>query len=1179
MSRALLCLFCLFAWCQLMAQNDQLSNWRTQRLSIDSSVQSIDSLPIVPSSLTVFHAKSGAEIDSSQYQISGHTISWAKALVQEKSLIQVDVRYRVLAYPLEKPLQHVDTSQVFQRKNEDGLLSFEYSPYDPGQQLVDFKGLDYSGSFARGLSFGNSQNLVLNSSFNLQMAGKLGDDVEILAAITDQNIPLQAEGNTQQLQEFDRIFIQLKKQNNTFIAGDYELQRPNSYFMNYFKKLQGATFQNSRSLFEKGRLTTKVSGAIARGKFARNVIEQIEGNQGPYKLRGGEGERFIIVLAGTEKVFIDGFLLKRGLEEDYIIDYNRGDITFTANRLITKDTRIIVEFEYADQNYLRSMYAVSSEYQDERWKIQFNLYSEQDGKNSGSNQELDSLDRSRLRMIGDDIDNALGNGIDTLDEFNEFRVKYKLVDTSYVIGGQTLEESVLVYTTSEDSARFTAAFLEVGFGNGDYVIDELTAANGRVYKWVAPQPNGQRQGNFSPGQKLIAPNQQQMYSLGATYQLKKNATLRTEVALSNKDLNRFSPLDDDDNAGLAVFSHYQQRSGVGKGDWELQTDVRYEYVQQNFVALNPYRPAEFTRDWNLFSAQLNSGVPGRDGLVKANEHLANAALQIAKGQNASLEYAFGTFLRGNFYNGIRHQVVGRFRKAGFDIDVQGSLLESNSEVETSRFFRPRVNISKTFEQLGNWTLGLQSEREKNSRKALNSDSLNLSSFYFDRYRFFLKSAEKEQFGVELGYAQRFDYSPVGDAFELLTSADEFTLLGHWNQSRVSQLKWNLSYRELEIDNPEQTTLDPQKTFLGLAEHNLNLLKGAIRSSTNYQIGSGQEPKVQFTYLQVNPGEGTHIWLDSINNNDGQIQLNEMEIAPFQDIADYIRVSTFTDEFIRTNNVQLNQSLRFDPRRLWYQKKDIRRFLSKFSTQSTLIINRRTREADGVSPWNPFQLDIIDSALVAINSRVANTLFFNRNSPSYDVQLGFFINRNRTVLTSGFESRVLNEQFVRSRWNLSQKFSSQLYLSFGNSENDSEFFDQRDYNIREFKVEPRFTFLPTKNFRSILTYNFKQNENTLPQGGERSTHHNFNLETTLNQASSTAIRLNLSYVLIDYQGETNSPVEFAMLQGLQDGKNYLWNVLIDRRLGQNIQLSISYEGRKTGINPIVHVGRAQVRATF
>ncbi|MBK7426604.1 MAG: hypothetical protein IPI60_06060 [Saprospiraceae bacterium] len=44
------------------------------------------------------------------------------------------------------------------------------------------------------------------------------------------------------------------------------------------------------------------------------------------KLTGNDSELFIIVLANTERVYLDGALMNRGLENDYVIDYNRGEV-------------------------------------------------------------------------------------------------------------------------------------------------------------------------------------------------------------------------------------------------------------------------------------------------------------------------------------------------------------------------------------------------------------------------------------------------------------------------------------------------------------------------------------------------------------------------------------------------------------------------------------------------------------------------------------------------------------------------------------------------------------------------------------------------------------------------------------------------------------------------------------
>ncbi|MEM9819943.1 MAG: hypothetical protein AAF985_02680 [Bacteroidota bacterium] len=1167
-------LLLLVAALPTMAQSEQLSNWRSGWLvlSANKAAYQLDSLTLVPASLEVRHPEDNYLIDSTHYSFANNRLTWHPPMSSNLALLKrLKVRYRVLPYDLSKSYARLDTTKIGLGDNGD-YIAFDYNPYDPNEGIIDFKGLDYNGSFARGISFGNSQNLVLNSSFNLRLAGELGDGIEILAAITDNNIPLQPEGNTQQLQEFDKIFIQLKKDKNMLIAGDYELGRPNSYFMNYYKKLQGATYSNEWSNLGKGILKTRASVAVARGKFARNTLPVVEGNQGPYKLQGRDGERFIIALAGTEKVFIDGQLMKRGIEEDYIIDYNRADISFTNKRLITKDSRVIVEFEYADQQFLRSMYALSTEYQMEKLRLHFNFFSEQDSKNSGGAQDLDSTSQNILAAIGDEVNNAFAPAIDTLEEFNEFRIAYKMVDTFAIIKGDTILYQILVNTTNPDSARFTATFTNIGPGQGDYLLNPITSANGRVFTWIAPDADGNSRGDYQPVVRLIAPNQQQLMTLGADYQISKNAKVSTEIAMSKNDANRFSKVGDEDDRGLAFTTNYQHNFPLKK-DWTIQTKVNYEFTQDRFQALNPYRNAEFVRDWNL------SGLPNTVlQLEQANEHIAKGGLTIQQKKWGSLQYEYSLFQRGSIYDGNKHFTQFRLKQKGFEVDAQLNWLQTDSDRENTRFFRPKIELSKTFEQLNRWKIGVYGEREKNSRFDPGLDTLNQTSFFYDLYRVYLQSPEEGKFGLGASYTQRYDYVPVDRAFQQNTLADEFNLNGRWGSGKRSQLKWNVTYRQLKIIDDQLTTLDPQNSILGRLDHSLILFKGAVRSNTNYEIGSGQEPKIEYQYLPVTSGEGVFFWDASLDaNGDGVPQVNEIRDAAFQGEGNITRITIFTDEFIRTNNVVLNESLRFDPRRLWGRKKGLRKFFSKWSTQSTLRINRRTREAEGVAAWNPFQLSVADSALVSIGSNIRNVVYFNRAHPKFDLQVGQGDNWNKIVLTSGFQSRRLSEQFFRGRWNINKKVSSQINLTRGAQLSDSEFFENQDFDIQFLRLEPKLTLLPTKNFRAILSYEFQDSQNKL--GEERAQQHDFSLEATYNRTSTTSVRLNFSFAKIAYQGSTNSPVEFAMLEGLKDGQNYLWSLMLDRRLSRNIQMSISYEGRKTGTANLVNVGRAQVRATF
>ena len=52
---------------------------------------------------------------------------------------------------------------------------------------------------------------------------------------------------------------------------------------------------------------------------------------------------YVIVISGSERVYVNGVLLKRGENNDYTIDYNAGEIVFTSLFTITSEMRISIE--------------------------------------------------------------------------------------------------------------------------------------------------------------------------------------------------------------------------------------------------------------------------------------------------------------------------------------------------------------------------------------------------------------------------------------------------------------------------------------------------------------------------------------------------------------------------------------------------------------------------------------------------------------------------------------------------------------------------------------------------------------------------------------------------------------------------------------------------------------------
>ncbi len=348
----------------------------------------------------------------------------------------------------------------------------------------DFFGprLRKSGSLVRGIQVGSNRDVTLNSGFRLQMAGNLSNDLEVVASLTDENSPIQAEGTTQTLQELDRVFIELRSPTAAATLGDLSLGFSEGQFGRVNRKLRGAL-----GAWTPGegpiRGRAEAGGASVRGKYASNEIRGVDGVQGPYRLTGRNNEFPVIVIAGTERVYIDGQEMTRGLLNDYTIDYSLGEVTFTSRRRISFASRILVEFEYTDRRYSRNFLGGRARFasEDGLWSVGGIALREHDDDNALQDGELSGADRQLLAAAGDTPGLASRSGIEFA---GPGKGRYELRDTTvfHPLQGVSIDTTVLVFNPSDTlRAVYNVVFSFSGPGAGDY--EKVSAGH---YRYAGP---------------------------------------------------------------------------------------------------------------------------------------------------------------------------------------------------------------------------------------------------------------------------------------------------------------------------------------------------------------------------------------------------------------------------------------------------------------------------------------------------------------------------------------------------------------------------------------------------------------------------------------------------------------------------------------------------------------------
>jgi len=713
--------------------------------------------------------------------------------------------------PVNLSLRYVMHEKIMYEGDSLGRQSeFTEVSAEPLQDLTGDNGLFRSGSLTRAFSFGTNRGLELQSGLRMQVRGKISSDYEMQAVLTDQNTPLQPEGNTRTLSEVDKVFIDITGPQFSSRFGDIDVSEKQTVFGQYTRKLKGmSAVSNVR------KHSVDMTFASSEGQYHSQRINGINGSQGPYFLSGKNGERDIVVLAGTEKVYIDGEPVLRGEDADYVIDYSTGQITFTRNRLITEYTRITVDFEYSDGSFKKSVFGINVKNNPARTGLSYSasFLRESDGKDNPQDITFNDDDLSKLSGAGDDPALAYRSGTEYVGSGNG---SYELIQN----GGET-------YYAYKDSGDYKVVFSDVGEGKGDYEFKRINE-----YEYV-----GRANGRFLPVVSLPLPESHSMSNVSVGYTDSKNRmSVKGEFAYSMADNNTFSDLDDGNNGGNAMFMEFALNpyelgmSGANLGTASLQARMRR--TGSSFRQIDRSTEVEFDRKWNL------------DNLNATGEELFEIESEYKPLSNMSVRPSIGYMKIGDDFRTSRQALnlgLGEKDASGLQYNIEN--ISSTKSGVDDNWVRQKGSASVLYKGFRPMLL-FESESKKEEYDIT-------QGFSFTDWAARLDYRHSNSFYAYGQYQERKDKSYIDNDLSPLSRARNFIVHTEVRsgQRLFSQVQIVRRIRKDKIDNSEKVT---DLADIKIQSKEMN---GGIAARLNMQISDENMPKKEKVYIPVEQGKG------------------------------------------------------------------------------------------------------------------------------------------------------------------------------------------------------------------------------------------------------------------------------------------------------------------------------------
>ncbi|MFK7843875.1 MAG: hypothetical protein AB8G77_01145 [Rhodothermales bacterium] len=1092
-------------------------------------------------------------------------------------------RYRTLPFGFQKSyvlreglsLEDVaDTSNVIEDLEAQSARASQ-SARDP---FGDSK-VQRSGSITRGIVAGNNRDVTVESGLRMQLSGEIVDGVDVQAVLTDENTPIQPEGTTQRLNEFDRVFIQIQSRKGTVQLGDFDINYKDSEFARFTRKLQGIhLFSDLPSVRgNEPAVTIDVAGATSRGIFRTQEIEPIDGIQGPYRLEGENGEQFIIIVAGSEVVYLDGVAMIRGETNDYVVDYATGEITFTPNRIVTSDRRINVEFQYTTNQFSRTLTGAAvtanlwpAKNGNARSSFGVTFVREADGDLFNEEFGLTSADSLQIISAGDGL--AQRSGAEPV--IYDPEAPYVQYIRQLLIPENPESDTIFVAveTRPADSVEvFRVRFTRVGSRNGSYVRLGR-GVNGILYEY-----RGAGQGEYEPVRILPKPANHNVLDFNGRLEPIQNVELFGEWARSFNDQNRlssFDGVDDIDHAyktgirikPIPVSFGFAERGHVEGEGFRRQ-------IGANFESFDRIRPVEFGRKWNLNARSVSAtgGVlnAGDEEIDEANLAVYFNPQLFVKGEIGSLDLA-GAF-------------KGRRNAAEFGlVDRVSYLIESISSddnvlAEQGSWFRQKGALQHPIFG-GRFTPRFEFEQERREQRAASTDSLTMASLSFTEYRPGISwGAERLEASLLMEFRDEQDWAEgeLRDASKAWTYQTQF----NYRPGTVFNTDGSVGYRVRRFSEYFRTNLRREDAESVLLRWNTQWrpAKKAIELTTRYEASTERTPTLQEIYIRTGPELGQYVWEDV--NEDGAIQIDEFLPERTPNEGAYVKTFIPSDSLSSIISVRARVRLQFEPSRIWGKEAaGLKKILRQVSSRTTFEVQEKSREED-IAQIYLLSLDKYRSSLNTLNGRIrfSQDLLLFRSIPKIGLDFRFNQLRSLSELAAGEESRFLNVWSVEGRFAPTRKWGFKMRAETEDNRLGSEAFASRRYDIEGIRLEPEISFSPTNTLSFVGSSDWaKKTDNT---GDRTASVLKLPFEVRLRKIRKAQVSARFEVAFVKLEGEALGLSLFELTDGRGAGTSYLWGLNGDYTLNQFLRLSFAYDGRSPADAPTLHTLRVQMSALF